>query len=410
MSKVERALSNSKPIATILYVHSSDEMYGADKILLQLIEGLNTSRFRPIVVVPTDIQYDGLLRQALYKRGIKVIRLNTAIIRRKYLTPLGMVGYLTRFMFSTVSLIALINKESVDLVHSNTLAVIPGAIAARLTGKPHIWHVHEIITHPKVLWRLTSWLLPRFSHRGVAVSEPTLHHLCAGDKKNEYHCIVIHNGIDIAPFTNSNNKAEKIREEWGILPDQPLVGMIGRISSWKGQDYFIEIAKLVHDTHPKARFVIVGGTVPGQEQLKMELQKQIRDLGLDSIVILSDFRSDIPAVLAALNMFILPSTQPDPFPTVVLEAMAAQRPVVANAHGGTIEMVEDLVTGFLIQPGAKGKMADAIRWLCDHPNESLAMGKNGRQRLESLFTVGEFNRQWSELYESLLRKGNNYLS
>jgi len=387
---------------TILYVHSSDELYGADLILLQLVERLDKTRFRPVVVLPTDVPYKGLLTAALRERQIKTVHMKTAILRRKYLTPYGFVLYLLRLILSTISLAHLIRQEDVDIVHSNTLGVIPGALAARLTRKPHVWHVHEIIVHPGFLWRLTSWLLPRFSDQVVVVSGPTRDHLCAADKRNAEITTVIHNGIDTSRFDAMSGQGQQVREEWGVAADQPLVGMVGRISHWKGQDYFLKVAGTVAEQHPAAHFAVVGGTFPGQERLVNDLNRLAADLDLIGRITVSDFRTDIPAVLDAFDIFVLPSILPDPFPTVVLEAMAAGKPVVANAHGGSIEMVEHGATGYLIEPDRPDLFAKAIGDLIEEPEKRQAMGQRGRERRKALFSLGPFVEKWTAVYDELV--------
>ncbi len=387
---------------TILYVHSSDEMYGADLILLQLVELLDKERFRPIVVLPTDVPYEGLLSAALQKRNIKTVHMKTAILRRKYLSPLGLLLYLYRLVWSTIALMRIIRREKVEIVHSNTLAVIVGALAARVMRRPHVWHVHEIIVHPNVLWRLTSWLLPRLSDRVVVVSGPTRDHLCKAEQRNAEITTVIHNGIDVERFDAKPGLGLRVREEWGVLPEQPLVGLVGRISHWKGQDYFLHVAELVTQRHPEAHFALVGGTFPGDENLVELLKALVERLHLSSNITISDFRTDIPSVLDAFDIFALPSTLPDPFPTVVLEAMAAGKPVVANAHGGSIEMVEDGVTGYLVKPDRPEEMANAIETLIEHPQERQEMGREGRRRLTTHFSLESFIVNWTALYDSLL--------
>jgi len=396
------SIKDNDSLRTILYVHSSDEMYGADLILLQLVERLDKARFRPIVVLPTDVPYEGLLTKALQQRNIKTIHMKTAILRRRYLSPLGIILYLYRLVWSTFLLTRLIRKEQVELVHSNTLAVIVGALAARIMRRPHVWHVHEIIVHPHVLWRLTSWMLPRLSDRVVVVSGPTRDHLCEAEPRNEEITTVIHNGIDVKRFDAEPGLGQRVREEWGVLPDQPLVGLIGRVSHWKGQDYFLHIAELVMQRHPEAHFALVGGTFPGDENLVEALKMLAERLDLSTHITISDFRTDIPSVLDAFDIFVLPSTLPDPFPTVVLEAMAAGKPVVANAHGGSIEMVEEGITGCLVKPGRPEAMANAIETLIEHPQEQREMGQAGRRRLNTYFSLESFIANWTALYDSLL--------
>lgn len=217
--------------------------------------------------------------------------------------------------------------------------------------------------------------MPRLSDYVVAVSEATRDNLCAGDGLNRQKAIVIHNGIETSRFFDTPDRGEDVRREWGIGAENPLVGMVGRLSHWKGQDHFLRAAQIVALLHPDVRFVLVGGTFPGQDHLRDGIIALVSELGLSSSVIVDDFRSDIPDVLRAYDVFVLPSTQPDPFPTVVLEAMAAAKAVVANAHGGCMELVEDQVTGILVNPANPEAMANAICFLLEHVQERLIIGR-----------------------------------
>lgn len=386
---------------TLLYVHASDELYGADVILLQLLDQLPRAAWRPLVVIPTDVAYEGRLTEELAQRGIDVVHYPTAILRRKYFTPVGLLRYFWRLILSTLFLARLIRREQVCLVHSNTTAVIPGALAARLTRTPHIWHIHEIITRPRFLWKTTAWLIPRLSAQVVAVSTPTRDHLCAGSRLNQQRAVVIHNGIDVQRFTDQADAAQAIRQAWGVPTDAVLVGMVGRFSHWKGQAHFLQAAALAAQAHPTAWFALVGGVFPGQEGLVTEVKQLARSLGLADRVIFSDFRTDIPAVLTAYDIFVLPSTEPDPFPTVVLEAMAAACPVVANAHGGSLEMVQDQETGYLVHPTDTAAMAAAISRLAADGECRQRLGAAGQARLRQRYSLEAFTAKWLALYAEL---------
>src|SRR5262245_10348001 len=397
-----KAIVRRPSARTLLFVHSSDEMYGADRILLQLIQGLDKQRFRPIVVLPNDVPYGGLLSQALRQSGVETIRLKLAVLRRQYFTSVGIAKYLFRLATSTFELLRLIQQESVDLVHSHTAGVVSGAIAAHLTGTPHVWQILEIIIRPRFLRRLLAWLMPRLADEIVAGSGPTRDHLWAGDQLNQKRVVVIHNGVDASRFDSARGLGQQLRGEWAIKPEQPLVGMIGRVNHWKGQDYFVKAANLVRRSHPEACFALVGGTVHGQEHLIQDLKALVVELKLSSAVIINDFRSDVPSVLDAYDIFVLPSTLPDPFPTVVLEAMAAGKPVIANAHGGALEIVKHGVTGLLVKPGQLCEMAAAINRLLDDTQERLMMGERGRDLVVTHFSMEAFVKTYTALYTAVL--------
>ncbi len=162
----------------------------------------------------------------------------------------------------------------------------------------------------------------------------------------------------------------------------------------------------------RARFVIVGGTFSGYEYLVKDLQEQIRRLDLSNRAKIFSHRRDVPRLMRALDVFVLPSTLPDPLPTVVLEAMAAGRPVVATAHGGALEMVLHGETGLLARYDDPAEFSQALLELADDPELRRQLGSAGRQRLQDHFSLEQFNLQIrrcvaSHLSDSLAQRVTN---
>ena len=137
---------------TILYLHAGAEMYGADKILLELVTGLDKTKFRPIVILPTN----GILRKKLESAGIKVHVISYPILRRKYFNPKGIIDYLANYQSKSNAIIDYLNQNNIkiDILHVNTLAVLEGIRLKKKLHVPLIWHVHEIITHPQIVNKL----------------------------------------------------------------------------------------------------------------------------------------------------------------------------------------------------------------------------------------------------------------
>jgi len=384
----------------LLYLHSSNELYGADVVLLTLLRELDRDRFSPLVILPCDVPYEGLLSQELDKSGIPYRIRNNAVLRRMYFGPLGIMKYMIRLMRSTAWLVRLIRQERIELVHSNTSAVLAGALAAKITGTPHVWHVHEIITKPWFLWRVISRLVYSLSDRVVAVSGPVAEHLAKAVPAIKRKTIVIHNGIDLSAF-GPDIDGRGVRREFGVSSSEVLVGMVARVSHWKGQEHLVEAAARVADHCAEARFILVGGTFPGQEYRVDRLHAMIKSLGLQGRVTISGFRRDIPQVWAACDVMVSPSIQPDPFPTSVLEAMASAKPVVGTAHGGLTEMVVDGVTGLLVPPDDVEALVEALIAVIENEDKRKAMGVAGRERAEKCFSIARFVGSFEELYSSM---------
>jgi len=355
------------------------------------------------VVVPNDLPYEGLLTSELDAIGVPHHAVRLGVLRRRYQSLPGMALFGWRTLASALSLARFCRRERVALVHSNSTAVIAGALAARLARIPHVWHVREIITSPRALNRVIAALLYRLSDRVLTVSGPVRDHLLAAQPALAARTVVVHDGLDPAPYLEVTPDAvADQRRAWGVPVDGLVIGMVGRVSSWKGQDLLLRAAAPVLAGYPHVHLVLVGGNVPGEEWREQALHTTIADLGLQQRVHLEGFRSDVPLAMRSMDVFCLPSTRPDPFPGVVLEAMAAGLPVVATAHGGPLEQVLDGQTGFLVSPDTPEPMSAALERLVRDADLRRALGVAGRARMLALYTTERYVQAVDEVYRQLL--------
>jgi glycosyltransferase involved in cell wall biosynthesis len=352
-------------MTTILYLHSSDELYGSDRSLLDLVSGLDRERFRPIVVLPTDLPYTRELTRALWDRDVQVHHVDMPILRRRYFNARGGVATLRRCIKSIPALLSIARGADVDVIHSNTTAVLLGPLLAKLLGVPHVWHVRELVLRPRVV----RFCLNTYVYGGatvmVCISNAVVRHVEAsallkftvGQPRSRMH--MIRDVIDIGGVVPPEDRA-RMRAELGAGADQVLVGMVGRISAGKGVEYFLEAARQVVAVRPEVRFAIVGGP-PLHEMWRLDrLREQVRALGLSERLIVTGQRGDVSAVMSALDVFVLPSQTPEAMGRVVVEAMhAGAVPIVTN-HGGAPEFVHDGVSGLLAAPDDPSDAARAI--------------------------------------------------
>ncbi|NLG26917.1 MAG: glycosyltransferase family 4 protein [Chloroflexi bacterium] len=391
------------PPHSVLYVHPSNELYGGDRMLLWIVRLLDRAQFTPHVVVPNDLPYEGLLTGELDALGVTHHADRLGVLRRRYQSIPGMALFGWRTLASAMRLARYCRRHCVELVHSNSTAVLTGALAARLAGVPHVWHVREIITTPGWLNAVIARLLYHLSASVLTVSTPVREHLLAAEPRLAPKTHVVYDGLDAAPFGQPDGAAVAAqRASWGVPTDGIVLGMVGRISSWKGQDLLLTAAAPVLAAHPSAHLALVGGNVPGEEWREQALRYQIDALGLTPRVHLEGFRTDIPLVLASYDVFCLPSTRPDPFPGVVLEAMAAGLPVVATAHGGPTEQVVDGETGYLVSPEEPAALSAALERLLGDADHRRALGAAGRKRLLAIYTTERYVRAVEGVYQRLL--------
>ena len=378
---------------TILYLHAGAEMYGADKILLELVSGLDKNKFKPIVILPTD----GILREKLEEANISVHVISYPILRRKYFNPKGIVDYISNYKNKSDDIIKFLRKNSikVDLIHVNTLAVLEGIRLKKKLNVPLYWHIHEIITHPKMVNNFLCWCVNRYADKAIVVSGPVKKHLM-NSGVNSKKIKVIHNGIDSNVFS-PDVKSDYLYKEWKIPRNAIKVGMIGRINNWKGQDDFLEALVPLLDEFHNLYLFIVGSAFEGQEWRINKLKEKIATFPHNDRVIFSEFRKDNYAVEHFFDILILPSTSPDPLPTVVLETMGCGRAVIGYAHGGITEMVKDGYNGKLVPPLNKKDLRNAVRE-CIKTQKYIEWGESSRNRLVNIFSLEKFINNFENIY------------
>jgi len=388
----------------ILVVHNNNDLYGAEKVLLELLSRLDRSRFVPIVVLPTDTRHINRLSPELEKLNIECCFIPLGVLRRKYFK----LQKLPRFSFELLAgvrqLMRLIRKRNIALVHTNTNTILASPLAARFTGVPHVWSIHELMVEPATVRSALHYMIPRFSTRVVTVSQAVRDHMLKDAVKFADRFTFVRGAIDVEPFLNAKGRA-RVRAEWGVRDDEVLIGMAGRVTRWKGQSIFVQAAKLIAERHPEAKFAAVGGVFDTEKFYMDRFRKEVHDAGLDNKLTINDFRADMPDVFAAFDIFVLPSILPEPFGLVVIEAMASGKPVVATAPGGPSETVVDGETGFLVPPSDASAIAKALEELLADPPKRISMGEAGRRRAREVFSLPRYVSEFEELYDSILRAG-----
>jgi glycosyltransferase involved in cell wall biosynthesis len=216
--------------------------------------------------------------------------------------------------------------------------------------------------------------------------------------------VSIPTGIDLSVFNPDIVDASIIRREFAINDDAPVIGTVGMIRKMKGHNVFINAASIIRSYIPNVKFLVVGDTPPGSKEtgLKDELIQLIKSLGLENDIILTGYRNDIPAVMASLNVFVLPSTEHEGVPQVISQAMAMGCPVVASDIGAVNEQVIPDVTGKLIPPGNAEIIALSVIDLIKNTEKAREMGRNGRLLVERKFSLKSMIESTESLYEMLL--------
>lgn len=436
----------------ILYVHNSADIYGASRSLLRLLPEVKQRGFDPVVVLPED----GPLRLRIeqLQLGITVhIEPGLSVIDRGAFGSFsGVARFLCGFPFSVVRLWRLIRRHHINLVHTNTGVMPSTALAACLARVPHVWHVRDSFQEFRSLWSVYRRYITGLSRRVICVSHPI-----ANQFPGARNVTVIHNGLPLDEFPE--NPAElrtKFREEYA-LSNAVAVGCVGRIKFVrKGQEVLVQAIAKLKQRGFSTKGLIVGSTSTGNEEHLTRLQKLITDLGLTftstesaigsqancststrqsqtfspsgmtgqkarqsegllapaaagmnaskADVIFTGELADPKPAYAAMDVFVLPSAQPEPFGGVVLEAMAMSRPVIATAIGGSLDQVVDGKTGFLVPPGDADALAAKLEVLLQNGSLREQMGLDARRRLEECFSIDQMVEKLMAVYREALNQ------
>lgn len=378
----------------ILYLHAGAEMYGADKVLLELIKGLDRQEFEAHVILPND----GVLVEALRQVGAQVSVLDYPILRRKYFNPKGILEYLKSYRRYSQKIAQYVRGNGIDLVHNNTTAVLEGVYLKRKVKLPLIWHVHEIIVKPKAISDFINFLMGRYADKIVTVSQAVASHVNQSPFIKEDQVQVIYNGVDNAVYHPM--QASTVRERFAIPEESLVIGMVGRVNAWKGQGDFLEAVTPILEQNPNFIAFLAGSAFSGEEWRVEELESTIAKSSVASQIKRVDYYEHTTELYNMFDIFVLPSTNPDPLPTVVLEAMACGKPVVGYRHGGVCEMVDEGTNGLLVTPNQPAELSKAIQELADNTEKREQFGKASVQRQKALFSLQSYIRNFSELYKT----------
>ena len=379
---------------SILYVDHAEGVGGAEQLLLLILKHLDHNRWQPHLACPP-----GPFAAAAMAQGTPVHLVPLPRLRRSARFPLDWQGVAR-------SLARLARDLDVALLHANTVrAAIYTAPAAKLTQRPFLWHMHDFWLGENRPDRSAPdrWgkqLLCGLSAQVIANSRAVANNLPCSDQVT-----VIHNGIETDWFEQETD-GEAFRRQYNIPEGVPVVGMVGRLRPWKGQEAFLHAAARIKQALPTTHFLVVGGN-PFQTDgdYANRLRTLTATLGASDQVIFTGQLPDVRPALAAMDVFVHPG-QPEPFGLVNIEAMAMAKPIVAFAHGALPEIIVNGETGLLVLPGDEQGMVQALAKLLDEPQLAIEMGEAGRERVEQHFTIQQTVRGIEQVYaQALSRKG-----
>jgi len=353
-------------------------MAGAEKHLITLLAGLRAEGFDArllLWVTPTHQAED--VAAAAQENGIPLERWTM----QHHLDPaffLRLVRYLRREQPALVH---------THLVHAETYA-IPAARLAGVRVVVNSSHNDDPFRR-RALFRVRSWALWRMTTRGIAISDHIQRFLVQVESARPQQIERIYYGLTPPPPTPFN-----LRQSLGLAADTRLVGSVCRLVPQKGISYALDALAGIHD--PQLHYILIG-----DGDLRPQLAAQAAQLGIADRVHFLGWRADAPSLIPELDLFLAPSLW-EGFGLVLLEAMAAARPIIASRIASIPEIVQDGTTGLLVPPQDADALKMAIQTLLKNPQQMQAMGAAGRHRLENHFNPQSMIDQTAALYRELL--------
>jgi glycosyltransferase involved in cell wall biosynthesis len=366
---------------------------GTEKVVFDIHNGLDPSRFESHICSFFPGAYDRFFADKQNLRHVLVQNdsISARTPREKFIN-----------MFSRLNQLRLvISKTGVHLVHTHHLGPLL-----------HVWLMRKL-TCRYLPWIHTEHNVPDlvkgYSSRVFQCVKPLSHpryvtgvspNVCAhlqnecGVSSDRIRLIV--NGVDCVRFSLANGR-EKIRTELGLALDDEVVGCIGNLRQEKNQRLVIKAVSLLHRKRPRLKLIFCG-----DGDCRADLERLAVSCGISKITYFLGHRFDIPQILSALDLFCLPSYY-EGMPLSILEAWAANKPVIATDAIGIRELIVNGETGILLPPDQPHAMANAIDRMLSNPREMLLMAANGRNIVAEKYSLQAMVAQYANLYENLVR-------
>ena len=375
----------------ILFLDQSGNLGGAELCLLDLAKFYQ------------DSCLVGLFIDGSFEKALKECQINVRVLSSKQLAirkdssfwgSISSLGQITTLIRQVVKL-----SRDRDLIYANTQkAMVVGAIASFLAGKPLVYHLHDILSlehFSSTNRRVAVLLANRFAKLVIANSQATkAAFVKAGGKEKLVE--VVYNGFDLEKYQIDRNSITQLKQELN-LEGRYVVGHFSRLSPWKGQHVLIEAL----NSCPKATAILVGDALFGEDEYVKELHQQIKKLGLGDRVRFLGFRRDIPELMSMCDLIVHTSTAAEPFGRVIVEAMLCGKPIIASAAGGATELIQNNKTGWLTSPGNSLELAKAIEQCFQQPDLTNKIAQAGKKSAIERFDISKIERQIDNLLRQI---------
>jgi L-malate glycosyltransferase len=378
----------------VAYLNHTARIGGAEESLLNLLRAL-PPWVEPLVACPRGELANEVRRLRVRVWPIQATELSLKLHMRR--TPAGIIelGLAARSLRSLL-------KQGFDAVHANSArAALIAAVAGRPHGVARVAHIRDALPDAAAA-RATRSVLLRTSDAIIFVSRYTADRFLDG--RSHPLVNVIHNPVDIDRFSAKDESKSQARRALGLAPGGYVLAMVAQITPWKAQDDAVKTVAALRDLGLEAQLLLVGSTKfvsarYDNAAYEQRLHALVGELNMSDRVRFLGERSDVPAILQAADMVLVPSWE-EPFGRTVVEAMAMHVPVAATEVGGPSEILQPGVQGLLLPPRQPAKWARALKPLLEDAERRTEMGCAARERVLAAFTPERHAQLVCALYQA----------
>lgn len=414
-----KSATNSTNTNRILFIESNLDgtIGGSHYCLLDLLRGLDKRKFQPFVLFYQEnllipefkeicpvIVFDKT-KGLLVKRdlpGLFGFAKKNILLLHVLLLCQKAYNFFRYYIIDIFKIVYLLLELKVDLVHINNAPRLNDWLIACKILKV------KCIAHLRGHWEPKSLQKRLFKYYDVIISiSDSVTNYFVKRGMSTVNFVTIHDGINISAMFNMRKRnPDEIRTEFDPSHNSDFfIGVVGNIKGWKGQHVAIEAVKLLKEKYPHIKCLIIGdvSNLQGDINYFRYLKALVRDNSLSHNITFTGFRKDIPDIISTLDILVHTSVAPEPFGRVILEGMVFSKPVIATAHGGPLEIIEDGISGFLVPPNNPQALAERIEYLLLHPDIAKRIGIAGGKRVKEKFDL-KFNIMRTEwLYSTFLK-------
>ncbi len=370
-------------IKKILIAHSSNDNYGASKVLISIIDIFINNGFEVHLILPNNGPLD--YNKTIKKTKLTIIELG--VFRKKYFSLFGLINRFYYIIKSSLFIMNYFKKNKIDIVYINTSTIISPAIASKFNKIRTIYHIHEIPSRNSVYFKFIVTFLNNFSKDIICVSKSVYDFwVKVGLKKNKAK--IIYNGFIFDETIRKRQNEDKL-----------VFTSISRIIPYKGHALLIELFEMLCKKNEKFYLQIIGDTLPQYQKYLDKLKLDVKNRGLVNKIKFLGYRNDVKSILENSSFFVHTPIHPDPFPTVIFEAIQAKIPIITNRQGGAYEILNNGKNGLIIN---NDSILHSIQLISNYIYNQKLQKENVELAFDYVcknFSFGEFRKKILKIIE-----------